>query len=185
MIVTLSHQQMLQTWRKCAGLEPSVIACSIERFDGIDVNSRLEAMMRQWYLALLDGGDPALLGAPAEASELLSVGGRHADGSAEIVCSPSVRLLCSVMLSGWERPAGIIDAGNASRETSLLANPFSRPGAASPLAWRDSSGCIFAAPAYAGGSIISAKAYIDNGPETYRLDERALATIPTSIQIFA
>lgn len=183
-MVTLSHQQMLQTWRKRAGLEPSVVGCTIERFDGLDVNSRLEAMMRQWYLALLDSADPALLGPASDASALVTVSSVAADGSCTIICDPSVRRLCSVRLSGWERPAPIADYSSAERRISLMANRFSRPGCASPLAWRDSCGHIFAAPAGAASAIVSATAYLDDGPETYRLDERALATIPSPIQIF-
>lgn len=68
MIVTLSSQQMLQTWRDCAGLEPLSADCSIERFDGIDINSRLTRLMRQWYLALLDSAAPEFVGPPVDAT---------------------------------------------------------------------------------------------------------------------
>ena len=62
MIVNYSRSEMLQIWRRCAGLEPSASSCTVERFDGIDVDTRLEGLMRLWYLALLDEGDINLAG---------------------------------------------------------------------------------------------------------------------------
>lgn len=184
MIVNLSHRQMLQTWRQCAGLEPLVSACTVERFDGVDVDSRLAAMMRQWYLALLDAGDPSLLGPAADASGLVTVDPAAADGCARLICDASVRRLMSVRLSGWERPADVVDSRDVSRTLALQSNPFSRAGNSGPIAWRDASGCLFAIPAAPGSAVVCATAYIDAGPESYRLDERALAAIPDSISIF-
>lgn len=184
MIVSLTHQQMLQTWRRCAGLEPLVSACTVERFDGIDIDSRLTDMMRQWYLRLLDSGDPAMLGDAADADGLVSVAVGPCDCFARLICDASVRRLQSVRLSGWERAAAVVDGRDISRTLALQSNPYSRAGNADPIAWRDSSGAIFAVPAAPGSAIVEAKAYIDTGAETYRLDERALATIPEPVSIF-
>lgn len=184
MIVNLSHHQMLQTWRRCAGLEPLVSACAIERFDGVDIDSRLADMMRQWYLGLLDGGDPAMLGDAVDADRLVSVAAARCDYSARLICDPSVRRLQSVRLSGWERSVNILDWRDISRKLALQSNPYSRAGNVDPIAWRDISGCLFVIPANSDSTVVEAKAYVDTGPESYRLDERALAAIPDSISIF-
>ena len=184
MIVNLSHQQMLQTWRQCAGLEPLVSACTVERFDGVDVDSRLSAMMRQWYLGLLDSGDPSLLGPAADASDLVTIDSDRCGCFVRLICDASVRRLQSVRLSGWQRSATVVDQSEISRRLALQSNPYSRAGNADPIAWRDSSGCLFAAPVAPDAAVVHATAYIDSGPESYRLDERALAAIPESISIF-
>lgn len=183
MIISLSSSQMLQAWRKAAGLEPSIDSCSIEAFDGIDVNDRISTLMRQWYLALLDTADPALIPPPADAAGALSL---HYQGGGRAIITPdqSVRRLLSVKLSEWSRPADIVDGSSIALAIAMLDNPFSAAGPASPIAWRDSSGRIFAAPATGSSSIVSSSAVIDPGPDSYILDERALETIPSPLPLF-
>lgn len=175
MILNYSSQQMLQTWRRCAGLEPVGSACSVQRFDGIDIDSRLTEMMRQWMLGLLDNGDFRLLGPPADATPMINVS--VSGYSADIVADPAVRRLCTIRLSGWQREADVVDEATIVSVLALQANPFARGGTSSPIAWRDKSGIVHAIPADGSSTVVSAKAYIDAGPDVYRIDERALATI--------
>lgn len=184
MTINVSHQQMLQTWRRCAGLEPMVSGCSIERFDGVDVDSRLGDMMRQWYLELLDKGDPAMAGEACDVSELISVTAAGNGYEARLVCDESVRRLMSVRLTGWEREATVADSREIGRKLALQSNPYCRAGNADPIAWRDEGGHIHAIPAEEGAAIAEAEGYVDTGPDTYRIDERALSTIPMEISIF-
>lgn len=178
MIVTLSSQQMLQTWRDCAGLEPLSADCSIERFDGIDINSRLTRLMRQWYLALLDSASPEFIGPPVNATALVSLEQPDDRSTAVITCDPSVRRLVSIRLSGWQCEA---EVRPCDRDPAMLANRFARPGVCAPSAWRLPSSSVRVAPADAGSHIVAASAVIDPGPDVYRLDERALATIDSSL----
>lgn len=46
MMLRLTSEQMLRTWREIAGLEPLNTDCSIERFDGIDLDSVIRLRMR-------------------------------------------------------------------------------------------------------------------------------------------
>ena len=183
MTVTLTHQQMLQTWRRCAGLEPSVTGCTIERFDGVDIDRRLSEMMRQWYLGLLDSGDPSMAGEATDAGSLVTAVAEDDGCTARLRCDASVRRLCSVRLTDWQREASVVDEVDAARRLELQANRFSRAGNAEPLVWRDSGGHIHASPASEGSAVVAARGYIDTGPDSYRVDERALATIPTEISL--
>lgn len=177
MTLTLTSKQMLQTWRACAGPDPLLADCSVERFDGFDLDSRLSDLMRQWYLALLDEGNPALIGPPASASALVSVSAAQGDYSATLVCQPAVRRLCSVRLSGWMRQARVVDRSEVAHLLPLQANRFSRSGPYDPIAWRDPDGSLHAIPATSDSRVVAAYAIIDPGEDTYRLDSRALSTI--------
>lgn len=175
MMLTLTSQQMLQTWRLCAGLESLASDCSVERFDGVDIDSRLTALMRQWYLSLLDEGDPRLIGLPSDAVSLVSV---KPDGYvAAVTCHESVRRLCSIRLSDWKREAMVVDRETLARLLPLQSNPFARAGVCDPVAWRDTDGTVRAIPAKTSSLVVEAKAIIDPGENTYRLDSRALSTV--------
>lgn len=181
MLITLDHQQMLQAWRRAAGLEPSFSSCSFEAFDGIDVDDRLTTKMRQWYLRLLDTAPPGLIGPPSDASHLVTLRHTNGDRHARISLDPSVRRLVSIRLSHWLRPAGIAEAADVSARLAMQDNPFCAAGTYSPLAWRDSAGQIFISPADAGSVVSEARAVVDPGEDVYILDELALDSIPSNL----
>lgn len=178
MTVTLTRSQMLEAWRRRAGLEPLNRDCTIERFDGIDADAVIAERMRQWYLDLLDNGDLKLIGSATEASSLVKARLTTGNGSAVIETDPSVRRLLTIRLSGWERSAAVVDRSDAAGLIGLQDNRYSRAGTASPLAYRDEAGLVIATPA-TGVTVISAMAIIDPGADTYILDERALDSIPS------
>lgn len=174
MMLRLTSDEMLRIWRECAGLEPLNADCTIERFDGIDLDSMIRRRMRLWYLALLDEGRPEMTGAPADATGLLTLG----DGGL-ITAAPEVRRVVSLQLSSWARGVTVRDADDVAGRLHLEANPYSAAGPLQPAAWRDSGGIIRVAPYSASDSIAAAAAYADTGEDLYVLDERAISTIPT------
>lgn len=175
MMLTFTSLQMLQTWRRCAGLESLASDCSVERFDGVDLDSRLKELMRRWYLSLLDEGDPLLIGQPTDAKRLVTLA---PDGyGATVSCDASVRRLCSIRLSGWLREATVVDRESVAKLLPLQSNPFARAGACDPIAWREHDGTIRIIPAKASSTVVAATAVIDPGEDTYRLDDRALSTV--------
>lgn len=177
MMLTLSKAEMLRIWRQSAGLEHLNSECTLTRFDGIDIDAIIGRRMRQWYLALLDEGRPELAGRPSEAAALLSV----EDG--RVTADAAVRRIVSLRLSSWERPAEVADVEGLAGRIRLQANPYSAAGCASPLAWRDSGGCVRVAPCDGSDIVVEAQAYVDPGEDLYMLDERALSTIPTELII--
>lgn len=176
MIKRLTSDEMLQIWRERAGLEPINTDCSIERFDGIDLNAMIRQRMRQWYLAMLDEGRPEYLGTPSEAAELFTV---TPDG--RITADGTVRRTMTLQLSSWKRPAAVKDIADIAGLVPLEANLYSAAGEMSPLAWRESSGIIRVTPCTTSDAITSALAYTDPGEDLYILDERGLSTIPTDL----
>lgn len=177
MTVTFTSRQMLQIWHSCAGLEPLSADCTIERFDGVDVDSRLSELMRQWYLALLDEGDPRLIGQPCDASSLVSLKAAAGDWSATVVCEPSVRRLCAIRLSEWHREVPVVERSEIAHLLPFQANPFSRAGVCDPIAWRNPDGSVHAIPSTASSRVTAASAVVDPGEDSFRLDTRALSTI--------
>lgn len=166
---------MLRLWRQSAGLEHLNSECSVERFDGIDLDAIIAARMRLWYLALLDEGSPNLIGKPVDATALLSI----TDG--RVMADTSVRRISSLRLSSWERPAEVVDGAAIAGRLGLQDNPYSAAGAVSPIAWRDSGGTVRVAPCGSDDYITEAYAWLDPGDDQYILDERALATIPKEL----
>lgn len=61
---------MLDLWRLAAGLVPAEAEASVERFDSLDIDRRLEIAMRAWYLDLLDNAPVRYL-APGDISRRL------------------------------------------------------------------------------------------------------------------
>lgn len=183
MILDLSKSQMLQHWRTCAGLEPSDSDCSVVRFDGIDIDRMLSDAVRRWYLALLDDGDVTLLGPPSDISStsLVSLVPDPSGYSATLLAAPEVRRICSVRLSAWRTSAAVVGSDDVSTLLPRQANPFSRAGLCSPLAWRDNCSVVHLIPWQPGDSLAEVMAFVDSGPETYRVDERALATVSSHL----
>lgn len=183
MLTTLSSSQMLDVWRSCAGLEPLLDQCSVTRFDGVDIDSWLRPLMRRWYLDYLDGLFPGIPRPVVKAAGLLSLELTDADGpQASVSADPSVRTVLSLRLSGWSSDAFVASGADAARALVLMSNPFSRPGAASPLAWLGDDDVVRVAPADSSSRIVAALAVVDPGPDTYIFDDRALSHISDYLQ---
>lgn len=166
---------MLALWRRNALVEPSADSCSVELFDGLRVDELLEERMRAWYLAMLDRSDPAVV---TDATGLFAVS-ETADGIwRRIKVDSAVRRVLSLRLAGWEQAVNVVRDDRAAELVAASANPYLRPTAATPAAVIMADGALYASPV-TEPVIVSATATVDTGPELYRLDESALATIPT------
>lgn len=184
MILTLNTAQMLRAWRISAGLEPVDAACSVTRFDGVDMDAALVPHLRSWYLRLLDGGDARLLGPAAEAAGLLRVESDGMPYDARLLADGRVRRVVAVRMASWKRETRVLTAAEAAPGLALMTNPYTAPGVHNPLAWQADDGSIHVTPVYRDpslNSIVSAKAYIDPGTDSYIFDEAALATLPKII----
>lgn len=166
---------MLALWRRNALVEPSADSCSVELFDGLKVDELLEERMRAWYLAMLDRGDPAVV---TDATGLFAVSETPDGIWRRITADTTVRRALSIRLAGWEQTAQIVRGDCAAELVAASANPYFRPTAATPAAVIAADGALYASPVIAP-AVVSATATVDTGRELYRLDESALATIPT------
>ncbi len=191
MILTLTHDQMLDLWRNAAGLEPVEAEASIERFDAIDLTRRLELAMRQWYLHLIDKGDPALLVAENIADRLKWHS--NADRRLHTAAIPrDIRRITTIRADETSLPLSITDNSDLLRD-----EPVARRSFISPLSYDASATptgrCSRLSAVFVGGGVIAIRAdrpplivtgVTDPGEERYILDEAALAMIPHDINLY-
>ncbi len=171
-----TQQEMLDIWRRCMGFDIIRNDCTIDTFDGIDTDATLIELIRQWYLTLLDTADPRLLPVEDIASQLSPV-----EYSPEIIClelPDTCRRVTEVYSSDWIAPIAPADADDAliKMRFARMASPYARPGLGSPLAAVRSRNLILSP--CSSDSILSVKAVVDPGENSYILDKTLLSTIP-------
>ncbi len=174
MLLNLSTEEMLGVWKLKRYFEPLRSDCELSRTDGVDLD-RLQIMeMREWYLNLLDNGDLSLM----EVSEMArDVALKHQDdGSATITLPAECRRVVEVKLEGWRQTAIIV--GPDSPIASLQRSPYSRGGSEEPVAVAHQGYLHLYTPVSTASRIVSLKCVLEPADGFYRLDERALATIP-------
>lgn len=176
----LTSTQMLARWKTALGLDVSAYGATVERMDGIDLDARLTAAMREWYLAALDTAPLSqlcLTDLAADLADSLIASEPHA-------CTYAIpdtwHRIASVRLSSWRVPvAPVTDPAGAAALLERIASPFSAPGPVSPAAIL-LPGRLICAPA---GDPVEILAVVDHGPDAYELRETLLATIPTQTDI--
>lgn len=176
--MTLSSDQLLQICRTIAGLDTTDQLCSIERFDGFDVDAVIRQRMRHWYLRLLSSSIPGLNPPVSDATALTTLTRLNDSPVARVNTDDSVCNLLSLQLNDWHTPVPVMSEAQAAPRIPLLANPFSSPGKNNPLLWRAADGQIYAAPVSESSEVYDARGIIDPGPDTYILPPAALAAIP-------
>lgn len=121
--------------------------CSVERFDGIDIDAVLRPRLESERLKWLDEADIDLL-TKADVRGVLSVASR---GGATVVTLPDeYRRLLYIRLAGWSRRAEIIEHDSGDPRLARLGNEFATPGAEQPLAVRHGRNYELWPPAPAG-----------------------------------
>lgn len=173
MKMTLSTEEMLNQWRLRRALEPLRSDCTVERTDGIDLDSLLRLEMRDWYLKLLDTASLEYLAPVDLAGDVaLSVGD---DGVATVNLPERCRRVVEVMLDEWERPATILapDSPLARCQQSV----YSRGGSVAPVAVQEAGRLRLYS--VAGQSPVITRLLCVAEPEdgVYTFDERALSLI--------
>lgn len=166
---------MLDLWRLAAGLVPAEAEASVERFDCLDIDRRLEIAMRAWYLDLLDNAAVRYL-APENISARLVWQRDSATGTLAAEIPADVRRVLAVRMDVFSLPVDFVRSG---RDLVVPADGyvFTR-SICSPLCYGD------VPPEPAGASAFSAfkvpgvvLAITDPGEETYILDDSALSLI--------
>lgn len=183
--MTLTHTQMLALWRRAAGMEESRSDCSIEQFEGLDLDAALATAMRQWYLRLLDTADLRHL-VITDISSRLSLT-RTAPGVWQAQLPVDVRRVLTVETASALCPLSVIDGASDKpehqRSLALQANPFSRAGSLCPLASLTADVLtIYCMPdSETPPSLRRVAAVIDPGDEIYEFNESALGLLPNPI----
>ncbi|MDE6397486.1 MAG: hypothetical protein K2K84_09455 [Muribaculaceae bacterium] len=176
MIITLSDNQMLGKWRRGALLEPALADCSVERFDGLQVDPVLRQAMRTWYLGLLREGNPAML----KVTDISDRAGLRPEGTGRwrvTVPADTVRIL-ELTIEGQPWPVRTLDVNRETdrRAIAALGNRYCRMSFTAVIG-ADRQWTLTGPPLESPG-IASCRAITDPGDEIYVLDERLLDEIP-------
>ena len=177
MKVSLTTDEMLEVWRLHRALLPLREDCVVERQDGIYLDKYLQREMRNWYLDLLDTGPIEMLKVTDIADE--TVVRPNADGSASVTLPERCRRVLEVKLSGWERPARIVDPAELP-VVSWQQNPYSMGHESEPVAINDTGTLqLYSIPdGVTTPRLESLKCIIEPDEGLYVLDERAFSLIP-------
>lgn len=166
--------EMLALWRRALGLEIARTDCTVEVFEGIDLNADILSRMRRWYLSLLDTAPPELLPV-ADFAQTATITPRS-DGGCDIALPAKARRILAVKLSGWKNQAVPLSLTDALPRLVRMASPFAGPGPCQPLAILE-AGSLRVYPA--ADKIELLLAVSDPGPEAYILDETLLKNLKT------
>lgn len=170
-MLTLSSADMLAIWRRALGYDIQRTDCTVEIYEGINVDAQISDRMRQWYLHLLDTAPESMVPVDdfAPRAEVQPLG----DGGAFIPMPRGARRPLSVKLSEWVNPAPVLSRHDEALRLQRMASPFARPGRHHPLAVVEGNG-IRVYPAGESSRIERLLAVADPGPSSYILDESLL-----------
>ncbi len=130
-MASMTEEQMLALWKSVLHLEDVRRDCSVERDDGIDVDSLLLTRIRQWYHHLL--ATAPLSWVPID--EVKAEATATADAAGVVTMQLPLRAVrpIEVRLGGWE--CAVADFHEpASRVSKLQQSSLTRGGCASPVA---------------------------------------------------
>ncbi len=172
-----TSQEMLEAWRRRLGFDDARLDCTVERFDGRDVNAVITDAMRQWYLGLLDTAPAHLLPRRKAACTVDAVDATRRLGRAAL--PEDARRVIEASSGHWILNARPTDFAEALPRLYAIASPYINASAADPLLIVGDS-AIYAAPAEQGDTItLSIIAPPADG--SYELDESLMATIPEQL----
>lgn len=163
---------MLSIWRSILGLDTAYSQCSIEQFDGIDINELIALRMRQWYLDLLHNADPSLLPVANIASQCARIA--RPNGATFVEPPADCVRVVEVRAATW--PVALVPSPN-NAPLKRLGHPYAAPSPSSPIAVSSRRGILLATCDAADALEIIA--VTDPGADSYILDQSLLSSIPS------
>ena len=179
MLITLDDERMLGLWREGAGLEPALADASIERFDGLDINTVLRVAMRAWYVRYLHD-------APVDMAPVTNLLPYAKMTRASLPDTWCVNLACrtarvlSLDIEGYGSLPVINPYDDKNRSLmAAMANKFVRNGARPTALYRPGADSVFVGlPSNANPVIKAVMGVRVTDDDTFVVDERVLADIP-------
>ncbi len=173
----MTEEQMLSVWKSVLHLEDVRRDCSIERDDGIDIDSLLLTRIRQWYHHLLATAPLAWLPIDDVGAEATVT----ADETGLVTMQLPQRVVrpVEVRLGKWRR--SVTDFHAPGDSMSLLQhNTWVRGGCASPVAVDCGGGLLrlYSLPPGQTPVVDTARCVAWAADGSYRLAHAALDTIP-------
>lgn len=181
MIMTLTADEMLELWKTRLRLLPARRDCSIERDDGVDIDSVLMLDIREWYARLLAGGEVGWL--PVE------------DLCGEVMCSVDDEGVVAAMLpatcvrpvewrlKGWK--CGVTQFYLPGSYTAMCQrNIYMRGDCDAPVAvLHDDHLELYSIDPGAVAVVERARCVVRPADGTYRFGEAALSTIQDYLRL--
>lgn len=108
MMIRLSREEMLREWKRRKGMLPvSTSTLQVVGVENQSVDEMLQAEIDDWYAALLAKGETEFLPV-RDFAGVVSVRDQG-DGSVEVELPAECVRVVSVRMSGWRRPARIVE----------------------------------------------------------------------------
>lgn len=113
MMIKLSKEEMLKEWKLRKGMIPfSTSILQITRADSGSIDEMLQSEIDDWYADLLSREAPELLPQRNFASEVAIID--NGDLSIDIELPDDAVRVVSIRMSGWKRPARIIENSDSA-----------------------------------------------------------------------
>ena len=175
--IQCTEAQMLALWKQILHLDDVRRDCTVERDDGIDLDTLLTTRIRQWYHHLLLTGPLEWLPVDNVAAETTVA----TDSSGCVTATLPSRAVrpVAMRLDGWQRAATKFHKPG-SREAALQASPLLRGGCCNPAAVARGDGTVklYSAPqGTSQASLAEARCVAWAADGSYRLATAALSTI--------
>lgn len=172
-----TETEMLAIWRRRLGFDEVRADCSVESYDGHDVDGRICEAMRAWYLRLLDTAEPRLL--PCEQVSAVST---QVYGSRQLLIRLPARCRRPLRMHAarWDCAAVADGSDRALAGLQRLASPFGWPDDSCPAMCLLPDGSVLAAP-LADGDSFMIDAVVEPADGSFVLDESLLDTIPNHL----
>lgn len=183
----MTGPELLAYRRLVAGYDGSTPDHAIEIEEGYNVDGRLAAQLRAWYLQLLDTAPVELL-APDNIAAMTTVTSGQVESLAEVPPTvlrlPAIcRRVFAVQLRGWHHAVAVQPSDRYDEIFACQQNPFTaatveRPVAvALPSATAGQTPAIAVWPAGVLSQVSLVTAVTDQGDDIYAFDERALEQV--------
>ncbi len=177
LMASMTEEQMLALWKSVLHLEDVRRDCSVERDDGIDIDSLLLTRIRQWYHHLLATAPLAWVPIDDVKDETAVV----ADATGVVTMQLPQRAVrpVEVRLGGWECAVADFHEPDG-RVSKLQQSSWTRGGCASPVAVDYGGGELRLYSLQPGSDPVveAARCVAWAADGSYRLAHAALDTIP-------
>lgn len=176
MLMSLTESEMLDLWKLRVGLTPALRDCSVERDDGLDLDSKLTTDIRQWYATLLATAPVEWLPVEDVAADVTAT----TDSSGVVTATMPDRAVRPVEwhLDGWAS-----DAVEFHSPTSVTAKQqaveWLRGGGSRPVAVLGQNQLkLYSVDPGTEGTVDKALCVVMPDDGSYQFSQEALATLP-------
>lgn len=177
-MLDLTPTQMLDLWKQLLHLQPVRRNCSVERDDGIDLDSLLLTHINRWYAHLLLTAPPSLLPVEDVAQQVTL----QAESSGAVIASLPAHCVRPVewRLNGWLRSVTHFPAPNEA--PARHHNVWTQGGCHQPAAEHHGDHLVlYSAPTGSTPTLATARCVVRPANGHYQFDQSLIPENPPEI----